>query len=560
MRSSSLLFWLFGLCVSLALVGCDSVSDRREMPRNAELRVETLPAQQGLFTDGLGKTRSTPRYGCYLTSPNVDGLERDLHTGAVAAYALRRVALTFPDSLLAPGNGYRVLHVRLSSADLYAAAPRATPAIVRDARCVIPDTPGAEALVRRVLREFPQRAGAAWQGESADSTDHAPLTRLVPAFELMPNHKPLAGQPSILPIRSSVQASSECITYRLDHYECQYMCHTGDGTCGETTCRVSYSTYETVCTPAPTIYIYDGSGGGGGGSNTAGMCEAYWNLSIGVRMGKTGSDPDPNEDMYERDLNGLQCPPHPCASYQESRERAICLGLDPDGIGPVPEGYTYEGWGKVVKLARKLWAAADRGEDLTKLSSWKRMLGEEWDTIVGCVGDVSEALTQGNITSIVNCALDFAVGFKGDDLLKGLDRIGALQGFVSAVKGTPIFRYLAESSVGTSFFRQIAESVGSTDDFMSVARLTRTPDGNNLRIPGASADAVFTSLERGTGINRLPLYNGNTGVQTGWRIPVGGTSYNYYWVDTSSGNPAIQVFPNPDPANFREFKIRFDFR
>ena len=165
---------------------------------------------------------------------------------------------------------------------------------------------------------------------------------------------------------------------------------------------------------------------------------------------------------------------------------------DPDTVTQTEEEVA---WGKLLKLLRKAKDALANGKDLSKLSTWKDILGEEWATIAGCVGNVGEVLTGGSMTTMLNCAADFAIGFKGDDIISGLKNVGVFQDMMAGLRNT-----------SPGLFKYFTESLTSMDDLYDVAKLEQ--DGSNFIIPHTNGAVMFQNIGEMLGGNVVPGPNG----------------------------------------------------
>ncbi|PEN08430.1 hypothetical protein CRI93_04775 [Longimonas halophila] len=87
------------------------------------------------------------------------------------------------------------------------------------------------------------------------------------------------------------------------------------------------------------------------------------------------------------------------------------------------------GWGKAIKIGRKIKDAIDRGDDLLDVQTWKRIGQEEWDDLLECGLNTMDATTGDPvaIVSALDCAADQLLGVSFFELLSGLkiaDRLG----------------------------------------------------------------------------------------------------------------------------------------
>jgi hypothetical protein len=152
--------------------------------------------------------------------------------------------------------------------------------------------------------------------------------------------------------------------------------------------------------------------------------------------GDTGYDPTPYEAPTGGGSGGLGQTPDACDGD------GIVPPSDQEGLG-CEEAYRQAAWGKVVKMLNNIRKAIDAGDDLSDLNTWKKLLAEEWDTVAGCAAGIASG---GAVASeMINCVLDLVVGFKGDDLIGLAKTVGKFDELLDLAKGTPMFRYLAES-------------------------------------------------------------------------------------------------------------------
>ena len=87
------------------------------------------------------------------------------------------------------------------------------------------------------------------------------------------------------------------------------------------------------------------------------------------------------------------------------------------------------GWGKAIKIGRKIKDAVDRGDDLLDVQTWKRIGQEEWDDLLECGLNTMDATTGDPvaIVSALDCAAGQLLGVSFFELLGGLriaDRLG----------------------------------------------------------------------------------------------------------------------------------------
>ncbi|WP_022836233.1 hypothetical protein [Salisaeta longa] len=125
------------------------------MPPGADLLplpgTSSLRARQAALPEAPPALAGSP-YGCLYSTPNLQAPS----TGP--AYRYRRVYAFFPLAAVAGAKGAaRTVVFQLNSRTLYAGgAERAAAHVVRVARCRLPDTDAAQALLHERLRRFPE--------------------------------------------------------------------------------------------------------------------------------------------------------------------------------------------------------------------------------------------------------------------------------------------------------------------------------------------------------------------------------------------------------------------
>ena len=125
-------------------------------------RLVSTPMPEGgsLFGGGLAKSLSSARFGCYVSSPNLGARPEN-------RYLYEGFYLAFPQAVLDAAQGrQKTVTLRLGSTTLYAAEERTRPTVVRMARCVIPDAPGALEALEGQATKFAPSLGAEWSGET----------------------------------------------------------------------------------------------------------------------------------------------------------------------------------------------------------------------------------------------------------------------------------------------------------------------------------------------------------------------------------------------------------
>ena len=171
--SMSHLRFLPFLLLGVILYGCDTGRTADAEPDG--LLIEPLQRSEALVS-GIAQAGASARlgstdsgfsssvladapYGCLVSSPNLDNPEG-------GRYQYEAARLRFPNSVVKSAEGRRrFVQVVVGSATLYADAPRAAPVAARMARCLIPDSDRAEAMLDRAVRRFRPGRGRRWEGE-----------------------------------------------------------------------------------------------------------------------------------------------------------------------------------------------------------------------------------------------------------------------------------------------------------------------------------------------------------------------------------------------------------
>lgn len=359
--------------------------------------------------------------------------------------------------------------LRLSSTTHYTDTPRDVPALLRVARCVIPDTDEALNLLREQASRF-EPSDERWEGQPAPLLNPSSTGDATNA-----QHDTVLGKGSTC--REVIEVVVEWTI-----------------ACSSAGCTINSWKVREVTKLDCNTHNDPFTGGG------------------------PGPTPDPCGEQLM-----------PTADTE-----AFCNG-GPDEV----EEAIAATWGKAAKLLNKIRKAIAAGEDLSDVATWRKMLAEEWDTVAGC----AVGLTTGSAvaTEMINCALDLLVGFKGDDLVEFAKFSGHLDELIDLAKGTPVFRYLAES-------------VGSLDNLYDIGR-AYPMQGDNFFIPDASGLTVFNSIARSNSISPTPLSSAGG---TGYWMNVNGTRINYYPLSSSEPRrPTIEVI-GPIGPRTSGAKYRFD--
>ncbi|SHL09746.1 hypothetical protein, partial [Rhodothermus profundi] len=125
--------------------------------------------------------------------------------------------------------------------------------------------------------------------------------------------------------------------------------------------------------------------------------------------------------------------------------------------------------GKLVRLARKLREAIDKGKDLLEGRTWSEILKGEKEALIGCGVDALETI-QGNpvaLVSVLNCVTDLFFGVNFFDMLKLLDTVdaGLYRKIIGYLHKSALFPRLAQA------FGDFANTIDDVELLEKVAKL-----------------------------------------------------------------------------------------
>jgi len=186
-------------------------------------------------------------------------------------------------------------------------------------------------------------------------------------------------------------------------------------------------------------------------------CGCYWLEAVEVvcpAYGGGGDWPPSWEDPWWQDDGG----PFDCQDFWCSDQTGG--GGGSTGGGPEEEEAcdpstltcqedTFPAWGKAVRLVKKLLKFKDK--DIFDIETWKQLAKEEWDVLVNRGISVVRLVSGGDLLGVLDCAMEFLVGYNFVGALKELKAAKYLDASVY----NELLKFIKNSPLASAFVNRI---------------------------------------------------------------------------------------------------------